>query len=476
MATPRKERPYDKADEYEAAIKKAGSIGKFAVEHGVSENTARKWCDEVGASTQSGIAAGQYARDAVAIIDRMNDEELSTIVGLLGNDRSCIVLNISKNTLRLHLQRRGVIPRAGDHSPKASMLSQRVRRLESDDAAIRELARAIEASATLTPAPAPVKRKAASVAVSKRARVDVVLHVSDKQFGEVVHPEEIPGGNYNPDVYAQERLPRYVDAVEGILRTVAAANPIGTVWIAQGGDFVEGENVFKGQHWHLAMDAGRQVDVVAQHWAGAVAELATEAKSLGAQRVACVSVVGNHGVQGGRSAGATPPSLSYDWLAYRSAALRLQGMPDNGGVDWFDEEAHRAVYFEAAGHVVLMTHGDQDRGGGLIGVPVVTGMRNDLTVRLQTGIDHRYHMVGHYHRRTSITTGGTRMKLWGGDWCGPNSLSLGRGGGGHPSQMVYTFHPDHGLHSSWIVNLADLDHDINHEVIRAPGSPRSRGG
>jgi len=26
---------------------------------------------------------------------------------------------------------------------------------------------------------------------------------------------------------------------------------------------------------------------------------------------------------------------------------------------------------------VLMTHGDQDRGGGLVGVPVVTGLRND---------------------------------------------------------------------------------------------------
>lgn len=453
-------------EEWEAAITAAGSSDRLGEQLGISGTTVRKRARAAGASTKSGKAPNAgVLTPAIVTLSKFTDEELSTLVGTFGTDRCCIVLGTTANTLRLYLKKRGVVPAHQSTSPALGMLAQRVRRLEKDDAAIRELAKAIEESAKLGAPPAPIKRQPAPAPLKKRTPVDVILHVSDIQYGEVVHGEEVPGGGYSPDIFAEQRLPRYVHAVEAILRTVAQTNPIGTVWVAQGGDFVEGEGVFAGQHWHLAMDAGRQVDTLGGLWSQAVSQIASDAKNLNAERVVCLGVVGNHGVHGGRKAGAVPASLSYDWLTYRSAALRLEGMRD-GAVDWIDPEPRKAVYFEAAGNVVLMTHGDQDKGGGLIGVPVVTGMRNDMTVRLQTGIDHRYHLCGHFHRKTSITVGGTRMKLWNQDWCGANNLSVGRGGGGHPSQMVYVMHPEHGLHSSYIVNLADLDHDISHEIVR----------
>jgi hypothetical protein len=328
MGFPSKERPFAKAADYEAAIKAAGSVGKYATEYGVTENTMRKWCKAAGADTKRGISAGAYQRtEATAILERMTDEELSAIVGLVGTGRACTILNTTKNTLLLHLRKRGVIPHVGDHSPKASMLSQRVRRLERDDAAIRELGEEIRASAAIGTPPAPIRRQPPPAPLKKRTPVDVILHVSDIQYGEVVHPEEVPGGGYSPEVFAEDRLPRYVAAVEGILRTVAQTNPIGTVWMAQGGDFVEGEGVFAGQHHHLAMNAGRQVDTLGKLWAQGVGQIASDAKNLGAKRFGVVGVVGNHGVHGGRKAGATPPDLSYDWLTYQMSALRLRG-PD----------------------------------------------------------------------------------------------------------------------------------------------------
>jgi hypothetical protein len=132
----------------------------------------------------------------------------------------------------------------------------------------------------------------------------------------------------------------------------------------------------------------------------------------------------------------------------------LAGMPDGGGFDYFDERARRAVYFTAAGHVCLLSHGDQDMGGGIIGIAGVNGVKNDMAVRIQTGLNHRYHFVGHFHRAATLPVGGDSDKRWNGDWCGANNLSTGRGGGSEPMQRVYVMHPDYGISQEWPIRLA----------------------
>lgn len=389
------------------------------------------------------------------------DSELETVCEALGLDRASVALGISKDFLRKELAKRSITINGASPShpnPRVQHLQRHVKKIEQRSAAERELADSITRAAAEAPVlpskPARVVRAGKSSLFD--VEVEVVLHVSDIQFGEVVHEEEVPGGSYSPDVFENERLPRYLDATTKMLEAVSAQHPINKLWICQGGDFVEGHDVFKGQAWHLALDAGQQVAQLAAHWAGAVNDIATTTKTLNPDcTVAIISVPGNHGVHGGRSAGAMPPTLSYDWLTYELVAAHLSGMSDNGGVDFIDRQAHRAVYFESAGHVFLLTHGDQDRGGnGVAGVPVVSMFKNDLTVRQATGLNHRYHLSGHVHRPTSFTIGGDAERLVNGDWVGSNNLSVGRGGGSEPTQRSYVVHPAYGISQAWPIRLA----------------------
>jgi hypothetical protein len=373
-------------------------------------------------------------------------------LSLLGAQRTGAVLEISASLVLQEAKKRNVDPSVAPATPRSAMLERRVKDLERQAAGLEEVLSEIRRAAEAAPAvPAPALDRAIKKRRGSRSPVDVVLHVSDLQYGEVVHGD-VPGGGFSPEILEEERLPRWLEAVAALLENAAAANPIRRVWVAQGGDFVEGVGIFAGQEWHLGLDAGEQVLRLGRVWASALARVAKVAGACGAS-TAVVSVVGNHGVHGGRKAGAVPPTMSYDHLTYQMARAALEAMPDGGGVDWYDAEARRAVYFDTVGGVVLLTHGDQDRGGGLVGAPVVTGLRNDLQVRLSTGVDHALHILGHYHRPTSITVGGDRLKIWNGAWVGSNNLSIGRGGASLPSQNVHVLHEEWGLIATHRIRL-----------------------
>lgn len=382
--------------------------------------------------------------------DRLRDmpvTDLSDVVSALGTKRGAHALGVSHAAL-LELLREREIP--SDPPPQRTRLEKRLRELEGEAAHVGDLTRKIvEAAKEVGPIPPPQVTIAPATSPLNDSPVDVVLHVSDLQYGERVDPEEVTGGRYSPDVFRQERLPRWEQAASAVLQGAAAQHPLDTVWIVQGGDFVEGEDVFKGQHWHLAMDAGEQVATLAPLWSATLCRIAATAYALGAAQVIVVSVVGNHGVQGGRKAGAVPASLNYDYLTYLMVGAMLE--------DSLEVEYHagptKSVYFRPQGWLWLATHGDQDRGGGLVGVPVVTGSRNDLTLRVQTGMHHNVHLVGHFHRPTQVTIGGSDRKIWNGDWCGANNLSTGRGGGALPTQRAYVVHGKWGLIQTWDLYL-----------------------
>lgn len=450
MPAHRKQSPYKTAGELEAAISQAGSVDKLHYEIGVSTNTIRKWAAELGATTRSGKSSRTRSHQ-FEFLKRLSDDELEAMLQAFGSQRLAQILECSESLVAKHATGRGIsarrLPASG--SPRVRMLTRRIRDLEQADEALIELRQTIREAAEIAsveppPAMPPVKKR------RDRSPVDVILHVSDKQYGMLVDPDEVPGGAYSPDLY-EERLERYIHAVDVLLENTANANPIGTLWIAQGGDFVEGDDVFKGMHWHLAMDAGEQVVRLGRIWAAAVARIAARARQVGAGQIAVVSVVGNHGVKGGRSAGAVPPSLNYDYLTYELVRSQLEGM--GGVVDYYDHEARSAVYFQTCGGVVLLTHGEQDRGGGLVGVPVVTGMRNSLTAMVSTGVRPVLQLSGHYHRPAQISLSSDLMRIWSGPWVGQTNLSIGRGGASSPSQHMLVMHPEHGMIAQHVIRL-----------------------
>lgn len=448
MPAHRKPCPYETAADFEAALYEAGSIERLHTQIGVSCNTIRRWADQLGASTRSGKPSKTKA-EATLILERFTDTELEALLGAFGTMRMAEILGVSQSHVQKVATGRAVKAptQATTASPRVRMLTRRVRELEERDEMLGELARQIRESAELLaeeppPSLPPIKTR------RDRSPVDVILHVSDKQYGMLVDPDEVPGGAYSPELY-EERLERYILAVDALLENTANANPIGTVWVAQGGDFVEGDDVFKGQAWHLAMDAGEQVVRLGRIWSAALQRISQRARQVGAERVAVVSVVGNHGKHGGRASGATPASLNYDYLTYELVRAQL----DSGTVDYYDDEARSAVYFQTCGGVVLLTHGDQDKGGGLIGVPVVTGMRNSLTAMVSTGVRPVLHLSGHFHRPAQISLSSDLMRIWSGPWVGQTNLSIGRGGASSPSQHMIVMHPEHGMIAQHVIRL-----------------------
>ena len=450
MPAKRKHSPYKTAAELEAAIRDAGSVDRLHYQISVSTNTIRKWAAELGADTKSGKPSRTRSEQFV-FLERLTDNELEAVLQSFGAQRLAEVLECSESLVTKHASVRGIsarsLPALG--SPRVRMLTKRIRDLEQHEQGLVELRQTIMEAAELAsieppPVMPPVKKR------RDRSPVDVICHVADKQYGMVVDPDEVPGGAYSPDLY-EERLERYIHAVDVLLENTANANPIGTLWIAQGGDFVEGDDVFKGMHWHLAIDAGEQVVRLGRIWAAALARISARARQVGAERVAVVSVVGNHGVKGGRSAGAVPPSLNYDYLTYELVRSQLEGM--GSVVDYYDHEARSAVYFQTCGGVVLLTHGERDRGGGLIGVPVVTGMRNSLTAMVSTGVRPVLQLSGHYHRPAQISLSSDLMRIWSGPWVGQTNLSIGRGGASSPSQHMLVMHPEHGMIAQHVIRL-----------------------
>jgi len=507
MAAPRKPCPYETGEDLRAAMLEAGSLDALARELKASPNTVRRWCHEFGVETRTGklgrpsdspykdpdelrrdveeaggvaafaLARGRDARtvrrwlreagleieaarrrtDGGEVLGRMEDAELEALVSAVGPAVLGRILELSADAVRLECKRRnvGASPSA---SPRAQMLARRVRELEKREEALAELRAEIRHAAEVAGAQPPPS--VPSVDLSRRTRhgdLEVVVHVSDLQYGEHVDSEEVPGGRYSPAVFEEERLPRYLEAVEALIQNAAELGPLRRVWIAQGGDFVEGHEVFSGSSaWHLdeGYDAGTQVVRLSQVWAHAVARIATRAKAVGAETWV-VSVVGNHGVHGGRKAGAVPTSLNYDYLTYEMVRAHLAGMPDHGGVDFYDREARRAVYFETVGGLVAMTHGQEDRGGGIVGVPITTGYRNSMSARLALdNIDPILELKGHYHRPMSLTIAADRVTAWNGAWIGANNLSVGRGGASSPSQNLHVIHAEHGLIATHRVKLA----------------------
>lgn len=405
---------YRDKDKLSQALKKHGTGGKVATAYGLDRSTVSKWAKIHGIELPPN---GGHAAPA-----KFED---------------------------------GKEPVAAPASPQIREAQKRIRELETLKAETSELAESIREAAEKVDVPTLPKIE---VFRSKRKRsktpVDIVIHVTDMQYGEKVEPHEVQGGNYSPEIWRDERLPRWRTAVTALLEQTAEFHEIGTVWFAQGGDYVEGMDVFKGQEWHLAYGPGKQIVTLAPLWAGAMATIATTAKELGANYVAALNVVGNHGVWGGRKSGAIKAEDNLDFLTYEMTRHILAQMPDNGGIDWYDTEARDTVYFDAAGHTFLLSHGDQDRGGGIVGFAAVSGVRNDMAVRIQTGLNHRYHLCGHYHREASIGVGGDSRRMWSSDWCGPNNLSRGRGGGSEPAQKAFVVHPDYGITVEWPIRLA----------------------
>jgi hypothetical protein len=253
------------------------------------------------------------------------------------------------------------------------------------------------------------------------------------QYGQFVRPEDVPlgQGGYDTNVFDQ-RLARYVKATTETMRDYAASHRIEEMMIVLGGDLVEGADIFAGQAWQLAVDPARQTyELATKLGEAAIPELVRFAKEeLGVERVGIVSVPGNHGKVGGKRSGATPSTMSWDWLCVEWMRDKLAGYP----IDLYAVEPGGAVMFETAGHVFLAIHGDEVKGWG--GLPFYGLTRYDGRAMRLAQVVYDYCLLGHHHQPASIPNGSGGEFIVSGDWVGGNNLSKFLTAASRPQQRI----------------------------------------
>lgn len=269
----------------------------------------------------------------------------------------------------------------------------------------------------------------------------VILPIFDIQYGQHVQAQDTPfsKGGFSDEVF-QERLDAYVAKVTAFLRDKAASCQFTELHIPLGGDLVEGDQIYPGMAWQLEKDPIRQVLDLRTRLSEGLRQIIRFAREdLGVQAVAIYCVPGNHGKVGGKRAGATPSTYSWDYMA---AELILDDLREEQ-VDLKVNEPSGAVLFTVLGHTFLTIHGDEIKGWG--GLPFYGLAKADGQFIRLGEVIHDYLLMGHHHQPGNIPNGSGGANIVSGDWVGPNNLSRIIKAGSRPQQRALIVSAKHGL-------------------------------
>jgi hypothetical protein len=267
-----------------------------------------------------------------------------------------------------------------------------------------------------TPRPRPIFTRA----VKKRQTVkkperEAVLLLSDWQLGELVHEVETGGTNAYSWTIAEKRVQRLVDSVVGTLENQMRAYHIPRLVIALLGDMVEGHDVYSGQPWALEKDAAMQAidgaDLLASMLTAIVEPFLPQKLT-----VDIYAVPGNHGKPGGRKAGQTPVTFSFDLLLYELLKRQLTNWP----LREFAVEPAGRLLFMAADQICLMTHGNEVRGWGGFPFYGLDKTHARMTMELETLFT--FWLLGHWHQSATLPAG-RGMRVVNGTMVGANQLT-----------------------------------------------------
>jgi transposase-like protein len=247
----------------------------------------------------------------------------------------------------------------------------------------------------------------------------IVLPIYDIQYGQLVQPTDVPfgKGSYSSEIF-DERLKTYVDRITMLLQDRARSTNFTELHFVLGGDLVEGDQIYPGMPWQLQKDPVRQSLDLRVKLSAAIKQLIHVAKEdLGVEAIALYAVPGNHGKVGGKRAGATPTSYSWDYL---TAALIIDDLREEH-VDLTVNESAGALLFETLGHTFLTIHGDELKGHA--GIPFYGFQRLDGKAIRLSEVIFDYGLSGHIHQPASIPNGSGGEWNTQPDWVGGNNLS-----------------------------------------------------
>ena len=349
---------------------------------------------------------------------------------------ACARLGIADKTLRRYCAEQGIDLSPAKTRPGRSVVPEPQEHVEKDSATervaserdhykrlYREASKHIRtqddicgavAARFAEPRPKPIIRPVRTKSTKLPER-EAVLLLSDWQLGELVGIEETGGVNAYSWEIATERAGRLVTAVVGNMLNQMQAYRVSRLVVAVLGDIVEGHDIFNGQAWSLERDAAVQSLDGSELMAGVICGIVEELAPRGVT-VDVYCVPGNHGKPGGRKAGATPMTFSFDYLLYRMLEKELAKQP----IREVGIEPAGRLLFEAAGQVFLMTHGNEVRGWGGFPFYGLDKTHAKLTMELETLFT--FWLLGHWHSEATLPAGRGK-RVVNGTMVGANQLT-----------------------------------------------------
>lgn len=287
----------------------------------------------------------------------------------------------------------------------------------------------------------------------------VVVPIYDQQYGQLVRPEDTPGGKggFSAEIYDQ-RAERWFQGVTSHMIKQSAVYRLEELIIVLGGDHVEGDEIYPKQEWQLEFDPLKAMWQMAcklggdgEH-EGMLQRLIRFAKTeLGIPYILVIGVPGNHGKVGGKRGGARPKTYNWDHMMQVILKDKLRADPIND----FVINAAGSVFFYAAGFECQAIHGEHIKGWG--GIPFYGISRYDAkSVRLHNRL-YRYLFMGHIHQQSQIHIGTGAEVIVSGDWVGPNNMSDAIVAASRPKQLIAYFGASMGITEQVPIYLTDAD-------------------
>jgi hypothetical protein len=331
------------------------------------------------------------------------------------------------------------------HDPELARLARELERVRSERNVARSAHR--QAEKDVERLTADIEKLSALDAISvetpkwgkpkKRAgknEATALIMLSDLHLDEVIDPAEVAGMNaYNREI-ALQRLQRAADGAIRLGTELMAGFQITNAVVIFGGDMVHG-NLHDNAEWNETPSVIATVD----YWADHLAKfLDTIASAFGPTHV--TSVVGNHGrnTLKPRTRGRVIDSFDHHLTRLVQRHYR-----DDSRFTW-NVPMSADAYVNVYDHRLLVTHGDQARGGsGISGlftpIALLDSRKRKRDASFGRSYDHL--LMGHWHqyiRGNGFTVNGSL--------CGVNAYAyLGNFGYEPPAQAFGIITPEHGM-------------------------------
>ncbi|MBW1779267.1 MAG: hypothetical protein JRL30_00820 [Deltaproteobacteria bacterium] len=321
------------------------------------------------------------------------------------------------------------------------ILKANVRKLESAHATFDRVIREV-----YTPLPPWTPRKRRKSKRPQSSAEEMHSAFSDTQIGTKAKAVNTSGlGGWNRDSYLKA-LDMWVDKKLRILEVQRADHPVNKLVIWGLGDYVEGEDIFPGQAWHLDMDGFDQVAWGTAVTAKAIYRLYIEGEFN--EGIDLIAVPGNHGRLGKR--GVIKANLDdFFILGLAQAFCRVEGVRIHHCHPGF-----AAVQIQEKWGFVI-SHGDETRGW--MGLPYYGLQRDGLKALGIFRFPIHFHLRAHHHQTAGISIGPDQTLMVNGSWPGPTNFSVQvLKAAMTPSQTVWFMHHEQGLTAEYKIRLGDV--------------------